>query len=300
MSASSPKKTICRPPRNSIVPPMIEASLVAVWVASHSCTTESQNSYARDDHENAHRQKDRQRVVVAHHPDDEHDDLRAVLVRLQLGLPHAQPVADRDFDDVQRFLLCVDDHLAGERHAFRRDLQHVQRVPADRPEPGARVVQPELVEEIDRARDDLVTDAVTHGHRAVVHVRKPVAKDHVRIAVDDGIEQQRYLIGVVGIVAVEHHDDLRVRGDVPEARHAGVAVADVLLRDHTGPGLPGLLRGIVCRLVHDDDLHVEVLERLACLVDHLADGRLVHRRYDHRYLDLARLWPAQAARLLSY
>jgi hypothetical protein len=75
----------------------------------------------------------------------------------------------------------------------------------------------------------------------------------VRLAVKERFEQAREVVWIVGGVAVEQHDHIRLPGR-EDARPAGVAVAAPLFAHDVSPGPSGDAPGPVGRaVVHDDD-----------------------------------------------
>jgi hypothetical protein len=117
-------------------------------------------------------------------------------------------------------------------------------------------------------------------------VAEAVTENDVCVAVRYRVDQQRNFIRIISIIAVHHDDDVCVRANVPESQKVSVAVADLFLSDHSGSRFAGFPGGVIGGLVHYDDLGDIVFQRLLSLVHDFADGGLVHRGDDDRYLNV--------------
>ncbi len=114
--------------------------------------------------------------------------------------------------DVEALLGGPDDHLGGELHAGRAQVEPGQDVAAQAAHAAVGVADAGAEEHVEHAGQHRVADvAVQPGHRARVDVVHPVAHDEVG-AVLELLDEARDLAEVVGQVGVAHDDVLAARG----------------------------------------------------------------------------------------
>ena len=180
----------------------------------------------------------------------------AVAPARELRLAAARRVGDRELADVELLLRRADDHLGGELHAGRAQVERRQDVAAQAAHAAVRVADARAEEEVQRAAQQRVADvAVDPVHRARLDVVHPVAHDELG-AVAQLLDEARDLVEGVRHVGVEHHDVLAARGG--EAREVGRAVAAPRLVDDARAGRRGELgAAVVGAVVGDDDLAVQ-------------------------------------------
>ena len=101
---------------------------------------------------------------------------------------------------------------------------------------------------------------------------QPRGYRHVGIAFKDGIEQQIHRFGFVGVVAIDHHQNVRL--DLLEHAADHVAFALAFLAAHEGAGFAGDFRGGIGAIVV---IHPDVRSRQHPfeIGDHFADGQLL-------------------------
>ncbi len=188
----------------------------------------------------------------------------------QLRFAAARAVLDRDLADVELLLGCANDHLRGELHPARAQLQHLEAVAPERAHAAVRVAHPRVEEQVQEARQQRVADvAVMPGHRARVDVLHAVADDHVRAVAQAG-QEAGDLLEVVCQVGVGHDDVLAVRRR--ETGAVGAAVAARRFVHHPRPRALGQLGAAVLRAVVGDD-H---LARDACAPRSHARAKTTH------------------------
>jgi len=177
----------------------------------------------------------------------------AVAPARELRLAAARRVGDRELADVELLLRGPDDHLGGELHAGRAQVQARQDVAPEAAHAAVRVADAGAEEEVQRAAEDRVADvAVDPVHRAGLDVVHPVAH-HELGAVAQRLDEARDVLERVRHVGVEHHDVLAAGG--AEAREVGRAVAAArLVHDARAGGRGELGAAVVGVVVGDDDL----------------------------------------------
>ena len=156
----------------------------------------------------------------------------AVAEARQLGLAAARAVLDRELADVELLLRGPDDHLGGELHPGRAQVQPGQHVAADRPHAAVRVADAGAEQEVEDAGQDRVADvAVQPRHGAGMDVVHPVAHHELGAGLEL-LDEARDLVEVVGEVGVGHHDVAAAGGG--EAGEVRAAVAASRLASRRG------------------------------------------------------------------
>jgi hypothetical protein len=121
-------------------------------------------------------------------------------------------VLDGVLGDLQVLLGGPDDHLGGELHARRAQIQPRQDIAAQRAHAAVCVVDAGAEEEVEQARENRVADvAVQPGHRAGLDVVHAIADHHLRPVLERRHESWD-LVEVVGQIGVGHHDVAAARG----------------------------------------------------------------------------------------
>ncbi len=237
-----------------------------------------------------------------------------VAQRIELRLAKALSVRDRDVRHLQPAPRRLQDHLRRQLHAVGAEVQSVERVTRERPQPALAVADPEPGEQLQQERDRgraHVAVAPRHGARRDAP-GEAVADRHV-VTLGQRLEQAAEVAEVVGIVAVAHHEPVAARlgesaaqrrsvaspGLVHDARprrrgDVGRAVDRPVVNDHhlargAGPFQPVLRlpdahadRLLLVQARHDDG--DERRRRVACacpllLVEPGIDGRQLQHPY---------------------
>ena len=163
----------------------------------------------------------------------------AVAEARQLGLAPAGVVFDRELGDRQFLLRGPDDHLRGELHAGRAQVQPRQHLAAQRAHAAVRIADAGAEEEVEQAREDRVADVLMQPrHRPRLDVVHAVADRHLRPVLQRR-DEAGDLFEVVGQVGVGHHDVLaRARPRTPRGRRCR-SRACVRPRPAPPPARPG-------------------------------------------------------------
>ncbi len=177
----------------------------------------------------------------------------AVAPARELRRAAARHVGDRELADVELLLRRADDHLGGELHAGRAQVERRQDVAPEAAHAAVRVTDAGAEEEVQRAAEDRVADvAVDPVHRAGLDVVHAIAHDELG-AVAQLLDEVRDLVERIGHVGVEHHDVLAAGGG--EARQVRRAVtAPRLVDDARSGGHRQLGAAVLGVVVGDDDL----------------------------------------------
>ena len=206
----------------------------------------------------------------------------AVAEARELRFAAARVVGDRDLGDLEVLLGGAHDHLRGELHPGRAEVEPLQRVAAQRAHAAVRVLDAGLEEEVEDAGEDRVADvAVKPRHGARLDVVHAVADRHVRALLEQRHEA-RDVAEVVGEVGVGHHDVAALGGG--EAGEVGAPVATAALGDHARPGVLGEPRRVVLgAVVHHEHLAPlpHAVERLTRRVDARLDVLGLVQAGDH-------------------
>ncbi len=130
----------------------------------------------------------------------------AVAEARELALAAAGVVDNRELGDFQVLLRGPDDHLRGELHPGRAQVQPRQDVAPQGAHAAVGVADAGAEEEVQDARQDRVADvAVKPRHGARLDVVHAVADDHLG-AVFERRHEARDLAEVVGQVGIGHDD----------------------------------------------------------------------------------------------
>ena len=173
---------------------------------------------------------------------------------------------DGNLPDVEVLARRADDHLRGELHPDRPEVEDREDAPSHGAHPAVRIPDVRPMERVEEAGEDRVPDAAQPGHRARLEAAHAVSDDELG-SVLELLHEARDLAEVVREVGVDHDDVVAVRRR--EAGQVGAAVAAPRLVDHDRPGGASEIAAAVGRaVVDDDDLAVEVV-----LVEHRARGR---------------------------
>ena len=199
----------------------------------HPDDAEQQHRRARDEVQPA-------RAVQEH----EADVPPGVAEAVQLRLADARVVVDRDLADRQPAAVRLEDHLGGELHPRRVEVELRQGVAADRAHPAVRVGDLHAEEEVQHPREDRVADeAVQERHRVAVDRPLEARADHEVVARLELVDERRELLQRIRLVGVAHHDVLAAR--LGEAREVRAPVAAPALGDDARAVRRGDLRGAV-------------------------------------------------------
>ena len=232
--------------------------------------------------------RERQRTEDAEHeqcqPGDEVQPARAVekhelhvppgvAEAVQLRLADPGVVVDRDLTHAELAPERLEDHLRGELHPGRVQIEGRERVLADGAHPAVRVGDLDAEEDVQQARQDRVADmAVEPRHRLAVDRPLEARAHHEVVALRKALDERREVLHRIRLVGVAHHDEVALRDGEPG--EVGAAVAGALLADDGRTVLRGDFGGAIGRRVVDDD-HLarasgaaDALERL---VDDLPD-----------------------------
>ena len=145
----------------------------------------------------------------------------------------------------------ANDHLGGELHAGRAEIEPRQDVAAKRAHPAVSVADAGAEEEVEDAGQHRIADvAVEPGHRSGLDVVHPVAH-HELGAVLELLDEARNLVEVVREVGVGHDDVVATRRVEP--RQVRAAVASARLVDDACAGRSRQLGAAVVGAVVDDD-----------------------------------------------
>ena len=196
---------------------------------------------------------------------------------VELRLADARVVVDRDLAHGQPAAVRLEDHLRGELHPGRVEVERRQRVAADRSHAAVRVGDLHAEEDVEHARQDRVADeAVEERHRVAVDRPLEARADDEVVSLLELVDERRELLQRVGLVGVAHDDVLAAR--FCEAREVGAPVAAPRLGDDARAVRGGDLRRAVGRAVVDDD-HLTGSSRASDpferLVDDPPDGLLL-------------------------
>ena len=148
----------------------------------------------------------------------------------------------------------LDLHLDGPPVVAVLHPEGLQGIPTDRAK-WAEVGVADAVQEAKRTAGDGVADPLLHAERALIPTAAGSRTDHhVGIAGAYRVDQREELTGVVAVVAVEEHDDVRgIGSEVREGFQAGGAVAALGLVDDFGPVLSRYFGGAIGGAVVGDD-----------------------------------------------
>ena len=122
----------------------------------------------------------------------EADVAPGVAEAVELRLADARVVVDRDLADREPAPVRLEDHLRGELHPGRVEVEHGQRLAADRPHPAVRVGDLHAEEDVEHAGEDRVADeAVQERHRVAVDRPLEARADHEVVALTRGARRTR-------------------------------------------------------------------------------------------------------------
>ena len=211
-----------------------------------------------------------------------------------MGQPTAAigPERDRNLGDFTARQGGLEDHLAGELHARRGQVQIVETAPRERPKPAMGVAHPGAEKCAQDCREDRIADmAVFPGHRVGLDLAAKARAHAQVVAVNQRFHHGDGFQEVIGAVRVAHDEIAATRGF-----HSGDesgAVSALGHRDHARAGSAReRLAAVGAAVVGDDDLAIETeadpdrLDRLARPVDACRDRRrLVQARHDDRDAD---------------
>ena len=206
---------------------------------------------------------------------------------VQLRLADPGVVVDRDLAHAELAPERLEDHLRGELHPGRVQIEGRERVLADGAHPAVRVGDLDAEEDVQQARQDRVADmTVEPRHRLAVDGPLEARSHHEVVTLRKALDERREVLHRIRLVGVAHHDEVALRDGEPG--EVGAAVAGALLADDGRTVLRCDFGGAVGRRVVDDD-HLarasgaaDALERL---VDDLPDRLfLVQAGDDDGYL----------------
>ena len=148
----------------------------------------------------------------------------------------------------------LDLHLDGPPVVAVLHPEGLQGIPTDRAK-WAEIGVADAVQEAKRTAGDRVAELLLRAERALIPAAASTGTDHhVGVAGADRVDQRGELAGVVTVVAVEEHDDVRrIGSEVREGFQARGAVAALGLVDDFGPVLSGYLGGAIGGAVVGDD-----------------------------------------------
>ena len=143
---------------------------------------------------------------------------------VELRLADPRVVVDRDLADREAAAVRLEDHLGRELHAGRVQVEHRQRLAADRAHPAVGVGHLHAEEDVEHAREHGVPDeAVEERHRVAVDRSLEARSDDEVVAALEAVDEARELVERVRVVRVAHDQVLAACG--VEAREIRAPVA---------------------------------------------------------------------------
>src|SRR5207247_5857671 len=202
---------------------------------------------------------------------------------VQLRLADAREVVDRDLTYPQVAAIRLEDHLGGELHSGRMEVERAQRVAAHSTHAAVRIRHLDAEEEIQQSRQNRVADSpVQPWHRVAVDLALEARAEHEIVALLETVDERSELLNRIGLVCVAHHDVRAAR--IREAREIGTAVPTSGLGHDTRAVLGGHLGGAIAGIVVDHDdlaLTTRAPDSLPRLVNDGADRLLFVEAGDH-------------------
>ena len=153
---------------------------------------EHDHSDEPEQEEDAARQEIQPAGAVQEH---EADVAPGVPEAVQLRLADARVVVDRHLADREPAPIGLEHHLGGELHPGRVEVEHGQRLAADRAHTAVRVGDLHAEEHVEHAREDRVPDeAVEERHRVSVNGPLEAGPDHEVVAALEPVDEPAELI----------------------------------------------------------------------------------------------------------
>src|SRR5262245_52068808 len=189
---------------------------------------------------------------------------------------------DRHFADPLPQERRLHDHLAGELHARRRELQAFIGIFAETPQPAMSVANRRVKEHVQDAGQHGVADiAMQPGHGAGLDAALEAVAHDQFVALPEAVDEGAQRAEAVVTGALPHYDELSAGGVDPTLKRGAIALA--VHRHDAGAGGAGQFRRTVRRaVVGDDDLpgNAESLQTSFGLGHAAADrARLVQARH---------------------
>ncbi len=152
---------------------------------------------------------------------------------IELGLPYAWVVVDRDLAHLQAAPVSLEDHLRGELHARRVEIENGQRLAADGTHPAMGIRDLDSEEDVQHARQDRVADEPVQKRHGVAMDRSFEARaDYEVVTVLQPVDERCELAHRIRLVGVPHDDVVTLRRREPG--EVGAAVSASRLRHDAG------------------------------------------------------------------
>src|SRR6266545_60124 len=157
---------------------------------------------------------------------------------------------DRNLPHIEAFARRTDDHLGCELHTDGPQVEGGQHIAPNCAHPAMRIVNVRSVDDVEKARENRITQTAQQRHRARCDAAHPVADDKLR-AVLELLDETRNLAEVVREVGIDHDDEVALGGG--EAGEIRASIAATRLLDHEGARSTREIAAAVRRAVVDDD-----------------------------------------------
>ena len=226
---------------------------------------------AGEHQENRHSAKKRERLVGFDDQEEFEQHENTVGAGFELGDAAIGPgaVGGLDFLDDEAAVEGLEGELGFDIEADGGDGNEFGGFAGEGAVAGKDVGDAGLENPVDDAADELVTQDVEVAEGAGLMGLEAAGDGHVRVTIEDGVEEEIDGGGVVGVVAIHQNEDVGI--DFFEHGSDDVALALAFFPADGGAGGAGVLNGAVGAIVVKD-INLGARESLTEVADDLGDG----------------------------